>query len=86
MTHEGRVVGALFDKDERRILSWSSDGTLKLWDAATTARNGAPMEHDDAIFGARFDKSERRILSWSQDRTLRLWDAATGAPIVADVS
>jgi hypothetical protein len=26
-------LGALLTKDERRILSWSIDGTLRLWDA-----------------------------------------------------
>ena len=30
MTHGGPVLGAAFDKDERRILSWSRDKTLRL--------------------------------------------------------
>ncbi len=76
-------MGALFDRDERRILSWSGDGTLRLWNAATGAPIGAPMKHDDAVWGAQFDKDERRILSWSYDGTLKLWDVATGAPIGA---
>jgi len=29
------VWGALFDKPEARILSWSNDGIVRLWDAAT---------------------------------------------------
>ena len=32
MKHGGRVLGALFDKAEARILSWSSDKTVRLWD------------------------------------------------------
>ena len=83
MRHEGPVNGALFDQDGRRILSWSRDNTLRLWDAATGAAIGAPMRHENSVNGALFGKDERRILSWSEDNTLRLWDAATGAPIGA---
>ena len=83
MRHEGPVTGAQFDQDERRILSWSYDKTLRLWDAATGAPIGAPMTHEGSVMARVFDKDERRILSWSDDQTLRLWDAATGAAIGA---
>ena len=32
--HEGPVWGAVFDKAEARILSWSQDRTVRLWDVA----------------------------------------------------
>jgi WD40 repeat protein len=32
--------------DETRILSWSDDRTVRLWDAATGAPIGPPMKHD----------------------------------------
>ncbi len=86
MNHGDAVRGALFDNDERRILSWSEDKTLRLWDAATGAPIGAPMTHEGPVKGAQFDKDGRRILSWSEDRTLRLWDAATGAAIGAPMT
>jgi WD40 repeat protein len=77
MKHDGHglVLGAVFDQAEARILSWSSDGTLRLWDAATGAPRGVPMKHDGPVEGAVFDKAEARILSWSDDKT-RLWDVA----------
>ena len=75
------VIGALFSRDESRILSWSSDRTLRLWDAATGAQIGPAMKHDGSVSGALFSRDESRILSWSTDKTLRLWDAATGAQI-----
>ena len=34
MKHDDPVNGALFDKAEARILSWSSDATVRLWDIA----------------------------------------------------
>ena len=39
MTHGDQVNGATFDKEERRILSWSRDKTVRLWDAATGNRS-----------------------------------------------
>ena len=35
MKHEKSVYGALFSKDESRILTWSADGTARLWDIGT---------------------------------------------------
>jgi hypothetical protein len=41
---EGRrgenAFDASFTADERRILSWSGDKTLRLWDAARARRSG----------------------------------------------
>jgi hypothetical protein len=75
-----RVIGAVATKDDRRILSWSGDGTLRLWDAATGQQIGPAMTHD-AVRGAVLTKDETRVLSWSDDGTLRLWDAAIGQQI-----
>ena len=71
----------MLTKDETRILSWSEDSTLRLWDVATGQQIGPTMKHDDFVSGAVLTKDETRILSWSHDGTLRLWDAATGQQI-----
>jgi hypothetical protein len=34
MHHDGTVIGALFDQAEARILSWSTNGTVRVWDIA----------------------------------------------------
>ena len=45
-------VGALpYAPDGRRILSWSDDKTLRLWDAATGAAIGEPMRHEGPVGG-----------------------------------
>ena len=71
----------LLTKDETRILSWSDDSTLRLWDVATGQQIGPAMKHDGPVNGALLTKDETRILSWSDDHTLRLWDVATGQQI-----
>ncbi|RMD52511.1 MAG: hypothetical protein D6828_05635, partial [Nitrospirae bacterium] len=73
MKHDSEVKGALFNKDETRILSWSGDRTVRLWDA----KNGsliATMKHDSEVYDALFNRDETRILSWSEDKTVRLWN------------
>ena len=86
--HNGPVVGALLMNNETRILSWSDDGTLRLWDVATGQQIGPAMKHGDTVVGPLLMNNETRILSWSTgtvsrdgDHTLRLWDVATGQQI-----
>ena len=79
--HEDGVLGAQFNGDESRILTWSLDGTARLWDAATGTQIGQPLHHEARVWGALFNGGERSILTWSEDRTARLWDAASGAQI-----
>jgi hypothetical protein len=79
--HNGPVNGALLSNDEIRILSWSSDGTLRWGNAATGQQIGPSMKHDGGVTGALLTKDETRILSWSIDGTLRLWDAVTSQQI-----
>ncbi len=76
LAHDEPLRGALLTRDERHILSWSEDNTLRLWDAATGQPVGPAMRHDGPVSGALLTRDERRILSWSEDATLRLWDAA----------
>jgi WD40 repeat protein len=86
MQHEEGVGGALLFKDERRILSWSDNNALRLWDVGTGKPIGPDMRNESEVQGALLFKDESRILSWSGDFTvgigaLRLWDVATGKRI-----
>jgi WD40 repeat protein len=82
-THVG-VTGAMATKDGTRILSWSGDGALRVWDVATRRQIGSDMKHDGRLAGAVMTDDGKRILSWSGE-VLRLWDAATGGQIGADM-
>jgi WD40 repeat protein len=63
-----------------RILSWSDDCTLRLWDGDSGAPLAVLEGHTDSIEGVHI-LPDGRILSWSDDCTLRLWDGASGAPL-----
>jgi WD40 repeat protein len=77
--HTDSVEGAVA-LDCGRLLSWSDDGTLRLWDGTT----GAPLTvlegHTHSVNGA-LGLDDGRLLSWSLDKTLLIWDAATGVPL-----
>jgi TIR domain len=79
--HDRQVWGALLNKDETKVLSWSQDGTLRLWDLEKSRQILPTMKHDRPVVGAIMNRAETRFLSWSYDGTLRQWDAITGAQI-----
>jgi hypothetical protein len=78
------VSGAVFSKDEARILTWSHDGTARLWNAATGAQVGPALT--GAMSGAVFSKDEARILTWGLERTARVWNVMAGAQIAPPFS
>ncbi|MCU0464230.1 MAG: TIR domain-containing protein [Anaerolineae bacterium] len=72
--------GAVFTSDGQKLLSWDSDGVVRLWDLATEGTPAFIMRHEPAtlVNGAHFSPDETRILSASDDGRAILWDAATG--------
>ena len=72
-----RVLGALELRDGR-ILSWSCDHTLRLWDPTPARRSVRPSRATPTGWPARWSSATAAIMSWSADRTLRLWDSETG--------
>ena len=75
--HEGTVRGVRFSPDESRVLSWSYDGTARLWETES-GKQIAVLQHDAGVRGAVYTSD--RILTWSFDGTARLWDK-NGQPI-----
>jgi WD40 repeat protein len=72
MGHAGPVGGGLWLADGR-ILSWSEDQTLRVWDGVSGALLGVLRGHAGAVKGASV-LADGRVLSWSEDGSLRLWD------------
>jgi WD40 repeat protein len=65
-----------------RLLSWSQDKSLRMWDGATGAALATLEGHTEAVHGA-VTLPDGRLLSWSDDGTLRLWDTVSGAALFA---
>ena len=59
-----------------RVLTWSEDGTARVWETASGKALSEPMKHPKGVTGARFDKDGTRVLTWSEDGTARVWGDA----------
>jgi WD40 repeat protein len=75
--HTKSIEGALVLSDGR-ILSWSEDETLRIWDRESGRCLVVLEGHSSAwIEGAQL-LPDGRILSWAKDATLRIWDSHSG--------
>jgi WD40 repeat protein len=77
------ITEARLSADETRIVTAGSDGTARLWEAATSRPLGAPMQHGGPVRWVEFSPDDRSVATASDDGTARVWDAQTGAPISA---
>jgi len=75
--HEDAVQGVAFTAD-KDVLSWSLDGTIRLWDANTGQERRVFRGHPASITTVGFRQDSRRVLLGCADGTLRLRDLATG--------
>jgi len=73
--HTSTVNGAL-ELTNGRLLSWSGDKTLRLWDAQSGVCLAVLAGHTSGVSGA-LELANGRLLSWSGDM-LRVWDAQSG--------
>lgn len=78
MRHSGIVWDAVFDRDERRILTISQDGTAAQWDARTGERIEPSLPHPQELIAGGYDGSGRLIATSCADQSVRVWSADSG--------
>jgi tetratricopeptide (TPR) repeat protein len=83
MDHRGSIYAVAWSRDGRTILTGSTDGTVRLWNARTGQPIGKPMEHGNTVTSVALASDGKTALTGSADDTARLWDAATGEPVGA---
>uniref|UniRef100_A0AAY4D2H3 CARD domain-containing protein n=1 Tax=Denticeps clupeoides TaxID=299321 RepID=A0AAY4D2H3_9TELE len=65
----------------QRLLSWSFDGTVKVWDMVNGEKIQDILCHQGAILSCDVSPDGRRFTTTSADKTAKLWNVRDGAPL-----
>jgi WD40 repeat protein len=79
--HTGSVLSVALTSDGRRMVSGSSDGTVRLWEIESATERAVLRGHTAAVNGVAISSDGRRIVSASNDKTVRIWDTETGTQV-----
>lgn len=72
-SHEDTVDGAQWNQNESQLLTWSDDGTAKVWDA-TTGELLQRLEGDGtSITTARWNRDASQIVLATAEGTVRVY-------------
>ena len=78
-----QVGGIIFSADEKRVLTWNEDGSVRVWDSQTGEWNTL-LKHEGQFRGATFSHDQKWILTWDEHDTARIWDVHS-KKFVADI-
>ncbi|KIK31783.1 hypothetical protein CY34DRAFT_19575 [Suillus luteus UH-Slu-Lm8-n1] len=80
--HTRRVRGVVHLPGGRRIVTCSSDGSLRLWDLESGTQIGEDWRDDEAkksgVHSIALSPNGKTLVSGSEDGKVRLWDVETG--------
>jgi WD40 repeat protein/energy-coupling factor transporter ATP-binding protein EcfA2 len=79
--HAAAVKHAAWDKAGMRIVTVSSDGTTRVWDAESGTELLTLFGHTASVEYAAWNGTGTRIVTTSRDGTARVWDADSGAEL-----
>ena len=65
-----------FSPEGKRLVSGSSDKTVKVWDAQTGQEALSLTGHTGPVHSVAFSPDGQRIASASDDKTVKVWDAS----------
>jgi predicted Zn finger-like uncharacterized protein len=76
--HQGAVASLAFTPDACKLLSGSSDRTMRLWDVATAQCLRVFEGHTDWVTSVAVSPDGHWAMSGGNDGTVRIWNLATG--------
>src|SRR5258706_300063 len=80
--HAQGVLSVSYSPNGARVVTGSSDRTIRIWDAESGVVVGEPLTgHAQGVPSVAYSPDGRHIISGSTDHTIRIWDAKTGAAV-----
>lgn len=76
--HTNAVNDVKYSSNGKQLLSCSSDGTIKLWDAQTGQCLKTFTGHTDLVSQVDFSPDNKSIISCSRDGTMKVWSLSSG--------
>ena len=79
--HDATIRVVKFTPDSTRVISASSDRTVKVWDVETAQELFSFNGHQDAVYALAVSPDGTWLASGSNDATVQLWSLKTGKRI-----
>lgn len=76
--HSGAINGIVLTKDEKKMISWSADGTIKIWDVEQGKLLKTLEGHRGSVENIQITQNDKYIISSSFDKTLKIWELESG--------
>ena len=76
--HRESVMAVSVFPDGTKVVSGSSDRTIKIWDAHTGAELRTLSWHSNSVRAVAVFADGQRVVSGSDDNTVKIWDAESG--------
>ncbi len=79
VSHYESVLGLLFIKEFKYVISCTENGVIRLWDFLTGRKVHEFQAHNgQAVTSMALDTTERRLITGSRDGTCCIWNVHNG--------
>ena len=80
--HDNGVFSLAISPDGQRLVSGSSDQTIKIWQLSTGRELLTLTRHSDSVRSVAISPDGQTLVSGSEDKTIKIWQLSTGRELL----